>query len=193
MSSPSSRRWSSLVASPELQGVALLGAALGGTLGLVPDRSPAHRVGGFAVGFVAAWLGYALRAAVLPDATSGRAVAVLLVLLVCLAVAAGTRGRLPLWSTLLGAAAMTGAYEATYTADPTAFVGVVGHDRDVDPARGRRRLPGHRAARAADRPGARARARGASSSRRRRRRGAGTAPTRRSMPATVSFDPQTEA
>jgi hypothetical protein len=50
-------------------------------------------------------------------------VAVLLVLLVCLAVAAGTRGRLPLWSTLLGTAAMSGAYESTYAADPTAFVG----------------------------------------------------------------------
>ncbi|WP_081844441.1 hypothetical protein [Cellulomonas sp. URHE0023] len=112
-----------VVASPELQAVALLGAAIGGTLGLVPDRSPAQRVGGFAAGFAAAWFGYALRAAVLPDATSGRAVAVLLVLLICLAVAAGTRGRLPLWSTLLGAAAMSGAYEATYSSDPTAFVG----------------------------------------------------------------------
>jgi len=112
-----------MFSSPDLQGVALLGAALGGTLGLVPDRSPAQRVGGFAVGFAAAWLGYALRAAVLPDATAGRAVAVLLVLLVCLAVAAGTRGRLPLWSTLLGTAAMAGAYESTYAADPTAFVG----------------------------------------------------------------------
>ena len=112
-----------LISPPDLQSLALLGAALGGTLGLVPDRTPGQRVGGFAVGFGAAWFGYVLRAAVLPDATSGRAVAVLLVLLVCLAVAAGTRGRLPLWSTLLGAAAMAGAYEATYTADPTAFVG----------------------------------------------------------------------
>jgi len=111
-----------LFASPDLQGVALLGAAIGGTLGLVPDRSPAQRVGAFGVGFAAAWLGYALRAAVLPDATAGRAVAVLIVLLVCMAVAAGTRGRLPLWATLLGAAAMAGAYEATYAADPTAFV-----------------------------------------------------------------------
>ncbi|WP_456846570.1 hypothetical protein, partial [Cellulomonas sp. P5_C6] len=65
---------------------------------------------------------YALRAAALPDAAAGRAVAVLIVLGLCLAVAGLTRGRLPLWSALLGAAAMAGAYEATYTADPTAFV-----------------------------------------------------------------------
>ncbi|WP_231495935.1 hypothetical protein [Cellulomonas sp. HZM] len=106
----------------DTEGVALLGGALGGALGLVPDRSPAQRAGAFGIGFVAAWIGYALRAAVLPDATAGRAVAVLLVLLACLAVGAGTRGRLPLWATLLGAAAMAGAYETTYSADPTAFL-----------------------------------------------------------------------
>ncbi|KQS99738.1 hypothetical protein [Cellulomonas sp. Leaf395] len=111
-----------LFSGPELQGVALLGAALGGALGLVPDRSPAQRAAGFAVGFLAAWLGYALRAAVLPDAAAGRALAVLVVVLACLAVAGLTRGRLPLWSALLGAAAMAGAYEATYAADPASFV-----------------------------------------------------------------------
>lgn len=111
-----------LFSGPELQGVALLGAALGGALGLVPDRTPAQRAAGFAVGFVAAWLGYLLRAAVLPDAAAGRAIAVLVVVLVCLGVAGLTRGRLPLWSALLGAAAMAGAYEATHAADPSSFV-----------------------------------------------------------------------
>lgn len=106
----------------DTEGVALLGGALGGALGLVPDRSPAQRAGAFVIGFLAAWVGYALRAAVLPDATAGRAIAVLLVLLVCLAVGAATRGRLPLWATLLGAAAMAGAYETTYAADPSAFL-----------------------------------------------------------------------
>ncbi|RHA38527.1 hypothetical protein [Cellulomonas rhizosphaerae] len=106
----------------DTEGVALLGGALGGALGLVPDRSPAQRAGAFVIGFLAAWLGYALRAAVFPDATAGRAIAVLIVLLVCLAVGAATRGKLPLWATLLGAAAMAGAYETTYAADPTAFI-----------------------------------------------------------------------
>lgn len=106
----------------EVQGVALLGAALGGALGLVPDRSPVLRAGAFAVGFAAAWLGYLLRAVALPDARIGRAIAVLVVVLVCLAVAAASAGRLPLWATLLGAAAMAGAYETAYTANPTAFL-----------------------------------------------------------------------
>ena len=87
-----------------------------------PTAPPRSAPRGFGVGFLAAWLGYALRAAVLPDAAAGRAIAVLVVVLVCLAVAGLTRGRLPLWSALLGAAAMAGAYEATYAADPTSFV-----------------------------------------------------------------------
>ena len=80
----------------EVQSVTLLGVGIGAALGLVPDRTPVQRLGGFAVGFAAAWLGYLLRAAVLPDAASGRAVAVLIVLLVCLAIAMVTRGKLPL-------------------------------------------------------------------------------------------------
>ncbi|WP_234346491.1 hypothetical protein [Cellulomonas timonensis] len=107
---------------PEVQPVALLGAALGGALGLVPDRTPGQRIAAFAVGFGAAWIGYLLRAAALPDAAAGRAVAVFVVLIACLAIGAGTRGRLPLWATLLGAAAMAGSYESAYAADPSAFV-----------------------------------------------------------------------
>ena len=106
----------------EVQGVALLGAALGGTLGLVPDRTPPMRVAGFAVGFAAAWIGYLLRALVLPDAPTGRAVAVLGVITLCLVVSVATRDRAPLWAMLLGAAAMAGAYEAVYTANPSGFL-----------------------------------------------------------------------
>ncbi|WP_448630661.1 hypothetical protein [Cellulomonas soli] len=58
----------------------------------------------------------------LPDSPGGRAVAVLVVVLVCLAIAVGTRGRLPLWSALLGAAAMAGSYEQPYVADPSGFL-----------------------------------------------------------------------
>lgn len=105
----------------DLQGVALLGAAVGGALGLVPDRSAGARVGAFVVGLVAAWAGYLLRAAVLPDAPAGRAVAVVVVVLLCVAVTAATRRRLPLWAQLLGAGALAGAYEAAYTADPSAI------------------------------------------------------------------------
>jgi hypothetical protein len=102
----------------ELESVALLGAALGAVVALVPDRTPAVRLGGFAAGFVAAWIGYLLRAAKLPDTAGGRAFAVALVVLLCVAVVAAARGRIPLWTTLLGTAALAGAYEFTYAAAP---------------------------------------------------------------------------
>ncbi len=100
----------------ELESVALLGAALGAVVALVPDRSPLIRLAGFAAGFAAAWVGYFVRAALLPDSDGGRAVAVGLVVLLCVGVTAAAVGRLPLWSTLLGAAALAGAYEITFSA-----------------------------------------------------------------------------
>jgi hypothetical protein len=102
----------------ELESVALLGGALGAVVALVPDRTPFVRLGGFAAGFVAAWIGYVVRAALLPDTAGGRAVAVGLVVLLCVGVTAASLGRLPLWTTLLGTAALTGAYEFTYAAAP---------------------------------------------------------------------------
>ncbi|WP_459970508.1 hypothetical protein [Nocardioides pyridinolyticus] len=102
----------------ELESVALLGAALGAVVALVPDRSPLLRVAGFTAGFVVGWLGYVFRASLMPDTASGRAVAVGLVVLLCVAVTAATLDRLPLWSVLLGAAAVAGAYEFTYAAAP---------------------------------------------------------------------------
>ena len=104
----------------DLDQVALLGVALGGVVGLVPDRAsglanrrlrrPASpwpgrrtpRVRGF-----------------LPDTSSGRAVATFGVLMVLVALALATRANLPLWSMLVGSAAMAGAYEETYTAFPS--------------------------------------------------------------------------
>ena len=102
----------------DLESVALLGAALGAVVALVPDRTPLVRLGGFAVGVVAAFLGYLLRALLLPDTSGGRAVAVVLVLLLCVGVSAIAQDRLPLWSLLLGTAGLVGAYEFTYAAAP---------------------------------------------------------------------------
>ena len=102
----------------ELESVALLGGALGAVVALVPDRSAPVRLGGFAAGFVAAWIGYVVRAAMLPDTAGGRAVAVGLVVLLCVGTTAVSMDRLPLWTTLLGTAALTGAYEFTYAAAP---------------------------------------------------------------------------
>jgi hypothetical protein len=97
----------------------VLGVVLGALLGLVPHRSPIERVGGFAVGFIAAWVGYLLRAGMLPDIPLGRGIAVVLVLSAITAVATATANRIPLWAGLLGAGTLVGAYEATYVASPS--------------------------------------------------------------------------
>ncbi len=114
--------WVSSALDLELESVALLGAALGAVVALVPDRTPLVRLGGFFAGFVAAWIGYAVRAQVLPDSAGGRAVAVGLVVLLCVGITAVSMDRLPLWTTLLGTAALAGAYELTYVAAPPEFL-----------------------------------------------------------------------
>jgi len=106
----------------DLQHFALLGAALGGVIGLVPHQPALGKLAGFGIGFVLAWIGFALRAAVLPDAASGRAVAAFLVILLCVLACAVSDGRIPLWSALVGTAAIVGAYEATYTNSPSQFL-----------------------------------------------------------------------
>ena len=105
----------------DLDHASLLGVALGAVVGLVPQRKSLHRLVGFGAGFALAWAGYALRAAVLPDSTSGRAVAVLAVVLGCLLVHLASRHTVALRSALVGVAAMVGAYEETYTAAPARF------------------------------------------------------------------------
>jgi hypothetical protein len=105
----------------ELERVALTGAALGAVVALVPDRAPLFRAIGFVVGFLVGLGGYALRAGVLPDTSFGRAIAALVVLLLLMGIALATGTRVPLWSMLVGAAAMTAAYETTFMTTPSAF------------------------------------------------------------------------
>lgn len=107
----------------ELEAVTVLGLISGAVVALVPDRSAAGRMIGFIVGFVAAWVGYLVRAGVLPDSLGGRLVAVTLVLGLCVVVAGVTANRVPLWATLLGAGAMVGAFEHLYAAAPPEVVG----------------------------------------------------------------------
>jgi hypothetical protein len=102
----------------DLDSVTLAGVALGAVVALVPDRSPLMRLAGLVAGIVVAWIGFFVRAALLPDTATGRAVTVALVVLLCTAIAAVSFDRLPLWSLLVGAAAMSGAYEYTYAAAP---------------------------------------------------------------------------
>ncbi|HET6625576.1 MAG TPA: hypothetical protein VFG63_04245 [Nocardioidaceae bacterium] len=110
--------WLSATFDLDLESAALLGAALGAVIALVPDRSPLVRLAGFAGGFVAAFIGYVMRATLLPDTAGGRAVAVAVVVILCVAITAASMNRLPLWTTLLGTAALAGAYEFTYAAAP---------------------------------------------------------------------------
>lgn len=102
----------------QIESVALIGAATGAVIALVPHTTPLARLGGALLGVVAALVGFALRAAVLPDSPSGRAVFVAVVVLLSTAVVALAAGRIALWAPLLGAAAFAGAYEPVYAAAP---------------------------------------------------------------------------
>lgn len=106
----------------ELEGIAVLSACLGAVLGLVPDRIVVGRYIGFLTGFAFAWLGFAIRAALLPDTAGGRAVAALVVLALATVVTVATLRRVPLWSQLLGIATLVGAYEHVYAAAPARFL-----------------------------------------------------------------------
>ena len=102
-----------------IESVALMGAGCGAVIALVPGRSPLDRLLGFLVGFAVSWLGYLLRAGLLPDTTAGHAIAVAAVVAICSVVAALSRERLPLWTLLLGAAVLAGSYETTYIEAPS--------------------------------------------------------------------------
>jgi hypothetical protein len=103
----------------DVESVALMGAGSGAAVALVPHRSPGFRLGGFVAGFALSWIGYLVRAGFLPDTASGHAVAVGVVVALCSIVAATTRDRIPLWSTLLGAAVLSGSYETAYIEAPS--------------------------------------------------------------------------
>jgi hypothetical protein len=105
----------------DLDQVALLGITLGGVIGLVPDRSLTERLVGFGIGFGLAWIGYAVRAAILPDTATARAIVVFAVVVISMLFVLATASRVPLWSALVGSAALVGAYEQTYAASPSLF------------------------------------------------------------------------
>lgn len=102
----------------DIESTALLGVAAGAVVVLVPDASVGRRLAGFALGVVVTVIGYFVRAAVLPDTSSGRAVFAFLVIALCVGVVALSVGKLPFWSALLGAAVFAGAFETTYDAAP---------------------------------------------------------------------------
>lgn len=100
----------------EIESYALAGVLAGGVVALIPERSAWVRLGSFAIGFVAAWIGFVLRAALLPDSNGGRAVACIVTLAICLVAVAAGRGRLPLSAMLVGVVLFAAAYEAAFVA-----------------------------------------------------------------------------
>lgn len=100
----------------EIEPYALAGVLAGGIVALIPDRSAFARLAAFLVGFVAAWVGFVLRAAVLPDTEGGRAAAAIITVLVCLIVLAIGRARLPLSAMLVGVVLLSAAYETAFVA-----------------------------------------------------------------------------
>lgn len=102
----------------EVEALALLGVGAGAVVALVPDATSGRRLLGFLVGLVIALLGYFVRAALMPDTSTGRAVTVALVVLAGSLVAVATAERIRWWTVLLGSATFAGAFEATYAAAP---------------------------------------------------------------------------
>jgi hypothetical protein len=103
----------------ETDQTALLGVASGAVVVLAaPAGQLGRSLGGFVLGIVLALIGFFVRAALLPDTSSGRAVYAMVVVLLCTVAALATRQFLALWSLLLGAASFAGAYEAAYNLAP---------------------------------------------------------------------------
>lgn len=88
----------------------------------VPGWSLAGRLGGFAVGVAAGWFAFFLRAGVLPDVPLGRALFLVIPLVVVAAVAGATRDRLPLWAGLAGFGMFGAAYHPVFAASPSDFL-----------------------------------------------------------------------
>lgn len=105
----------------ELVHVTLLGLALGAVTALAGTGSVGVRLAGLAVGVVVCWLGYGLRAGYLPDTDLGRAVVFAATIGIVTVVAALSAGRFALWPMLVGIAAVAGAYETTFSANPPLF------------------------------------------------------------------------
>lgn len=95
------------------------GLAIGGVLALVNDNSSTlGRLGGFAVGLVVTMAGYIIRILALNESLMGQILFAVIVLVLIAVICGVTGGRLPLWSGLVGAALVTGSYEASFLDAP---------------------------------------------------------------------------
>lgn len=100
----------------------ILGAGIGAVLGSIPERSPILRIAGFLIGIVIAWVAYAVRATLLPVSVWSVVIVAVGTVLLLTVVAVVSAGRIPLWTLLLGAVGMIGAYEWSFLDSPTDFI-----------------------------------------------------------------------
>ena len=80
------------------------------------------RAAAFVGGALIGWVAMALRAGLLPDTALGRAIVVVVGIMLITAIAAATADLAPLWAGLAGYVVFAAYYEPIYVADPTAFV-----------------------------------------------------------------------
>lgn len=102
-------------------GIQAFALVVGMVLGLVRTSSPLARLAAFVIGFVIVWAAYAIQAQFLPQLTVSQAIMVFVVLVLITMIAAVSRGKLPFWAFLLGAAGMLGAYGITFQDNPQDF------------------------------------------------------------------------
>lgn len=125
----------SLLRGVVVAGAAAIVAALPDLLGLsspwpillvtaVAFAAPARPavIGAVLVGAGSWWLGIALRAGFLPDATSSLVIAAVIAVAICTLVATFTRERMPLWAGLVGIALFGAIYEPMFASEPTRFL-----------------------------------------------------------------------
>jgi hypothetical protein len=95
------------------------GLAIGGVLAFVSDRSAVGwRIGAFVVGLIVTMAGYLIRILALNESLIGQILFAVIVGILIMAICGLSSGRLPLWSGLLGAAFVIGAYESNFLAAP---------------------------------------------------------------------------
>lgn len=95
----------------------VVGVAAGAAVALVPAETGLRKIAGLLTGILVGMAGYALRAGILPDSAGGTVVGVTAVLVVLTLISMLTRGRVPLWASLMGLAAIAGAYETLHIVD----------------------------------------------------------------------------
>ncbi|MEI6624356.1 MAG: hypothetical protein WCP28_20890 [Actinomycetes bacterium] len=97
-------------------------AGVGLVLGIVKVGSPIARVFSFLIGFVLAWVFFALQAAFLPQVLLSQIVSAVVVILLVTLLAVLTKSKMPLWASILGAATMVGAYQTAFGIAPQNFL-----------------------------------------------------------------------